>query len=668
MDSILDLKDRYQNGVDNIGTDLISPCLNNCKHYRRGTGFFSSSALKAYAESLGRIISDDVKIDILCSPIIQDKSLIRTLEFNVTPELREKTVREISEYVLLMAVGFQQDSTRRDYRSKLLSYLIASGRLELKFAIPNDFEWPDEKENERNIYHVKLGYFKFPDGKCVAFDGSFNESDSGHSHHVDRTQVYRSWVVSDEERLEGVVEDVDRDWNESNLYISVYSLTKKTLDIIKRLSPKTRPKIPGAVLQPKPSTKQFGDIEFPKRFWPHQKKAVVEFLDKKAGILEMATGTGKTTTALEIMRQLVVGKRINTIIISTYGTDLLNQWHKEIGRWKNSCDELEIRDIVVFSEYNQRNELHAFSGYPNIKIILISRDASNLKRLLKSGELVKAETLIIHDEVHGFGSPTMVQELSGTHNEIAFRLGLSATPEREYDKEGSQFITREIGKTIFEFTLLKAIEQGILCEFEYTYREFCLTEEDRVRRRNVYSRQERARAEGTPWTQERLYIELSKVIKKAEQKPLVLSEFLTKNPETIKSSIFFVLDREQGDLVCSVINNYTHRYKTYYAGTVKEYLEMLANHRIDTLIACERLNEGIDIKGLKSVFLIASPNSKLDTIQRIGRCLRVDPSDPNKKALVFDLICKNEIDADKLNADNRRMEWLKEISQAKKIT
>ncbi len=395
---------------------------------------------------------------------------------------------------------------------------------------------------------------------------------------------------------------------------------------------------------------------------------MVEFLDKKAGILEMATGTGKTTTALEIMRQLVVGKRINTIIISTYGTDLLNQWHKEIGRWKNSCDELEIRDIVVFGEYDQRNGLHAFLGYPNIKIILISRDASNLKRLLKSGELVKAETLIIHDEVHGFGSPTMVQELSGTHNEIAFRLGLSATPEREYDEEGSQFITREIGKTIFEFTLLQAIEQGILCEFEYTYREFCLTEEDRIRRRNVYSRQERARAEGTPWTQERLYIELSKVIKKAEQKPLILSEFLTKNPETIKSSIFFVLDREKGDLVCSVINDYTHRYKTYYAGTVKEYLEMLANHSIDTLIACERLNEGIDIKGLKSVFLIASPNSKLDTIQRIGRCLRVDPSNPNKKALVFDLICKNEVDADKLNADNRRMEWLKEISQAKKIT
>ena len=158
------LKNRYQNGKDNIGHDFLRPCLERCTHYRRGTGFFSSSALKTYASSLEHIIKDDVKIEILCSPVIQDRSLLKVLEFNATKEDRENTIRKLAEKVLLFAVGYQLDPSRIDFRSKLLSYLIARGQLEVKFAIPKDFDWPTEADNDRNIYHVKMGYFDFPDG------------------------------------------------------------------------------------------------------------------------------------------------------------------------------------------------------------------------------------------------------------------------------------------------------------------------------------------------------------------------------------------------------------------------------------------------------------------------------------------------------------------------
>ena len=82
--------------------------------------------------------------------------------------------------------------SKKEFRSKILSYLIATGQMEFRFAIPKNFDWPEEHEQNQNIYHVKMGYFSFPEESQVAFDGSFNESDSGHSHHVDRTQVYRS--------------------------------------------------------------------------------------------------------------------------------------------------------------------------------------------------------------------------------------------------------------------------------------------------------------------------------------------------------------------------------------------------------------------------------------------------------------------------------------------
>lgn len=655
----LKLKDRYQNGKDNIGQDLIQPCLELCTHYRRGTGFFSSSALISYASSLDRIIRDDVKIDILCSPVIQDKSLIRILELNATQEHREKTIRLLSEKVLLMAVGYNIDPSRIDYRSKLLSYLIATGQLECKFAIPKDFDWPAETDNTRNIYHVKLGYFEFPDGSRVAFDGSFNESNSGHSYHVDRTQVYCGWLSSDEERLQGIVDDVDYDWSGENPYISVYPLSNDTLDIIKSLSPKQRPRKPVTHKGSQHTTKS---VTLSNHLWPHQIKAILKFLEAKSGILEMATGAGKTTTAIEIIRQLYLVGKINSIIICTYGNDLLAQWSKGLEDWIIRSDSKKLENITTFRAYDDYDQLQAYLNNPINSILVISREANRLKRLLTSKQIDKSKILLIHDEIHGFGSPALVSNLSSLHKDIAYRLGLSATPEREYDEKGSLFIQQEIGEVIFEFSLHDAIEAGILCEFDYKTIGFVLTDADQERRKSVFSRQARAAQEGKPWSEDRLYTELSKVIKKAELKPLVLNKFLTELPRSISSSIIFVLDREQGDEICNIVNHYTHRYRTYYAGTDKVYLDMLASHEIDTLIACERLNEGIDIKGLRTVFLVASPKSKLDTIQRIGRCLRIDPDNPEKRALVVDFILDQDPDSERTNTDNLRKEWLSEVS------
>lgn len=78
------IKRRYRNGEDNIGMDFVAPCLKYTKLYRRGTGFFSSSALITYTESIERLINEDTRIEIICSPVIQDKSLIRALEENQT--------------------------------------------------------------------------------------------------------------------------------------------------------------------------------------------------------------------------------------------------------------------------------------------------------------------------------------------------------------------------------------------------------------------------------------------------------------------------------------------------------------------------------------------------------------------------------------------------------
>jgi superfamily II DNA or RNA helicase len=297
--------------------------------------------------------------------------------------------------------------------------------------------------------------------------------------------------------------------------------------------------------------------------------------------------------------------------------------------------------------------------------LIISRDSDNLSQLLTSKAVNWGETLIIHDEIHGFGSPALVSALGGLHAKIPYRLGLSATPERIYDQAGSKFIEVEIGNVIFKYPLELAIEDGILCEFTYVPIEFDLQQIDRDGYQRVYARKAADAMRGDYWDANRLATELSKIVKKASLKPSKLHEYLSSYPGDIKSSIIFVLDTEQGDSICNVVNEFTHRYKTYYAGTESEYITLLANTEIDSLIACTRLNEGVDIKQLNTVFLVSSDRARLDTIQRIGRCLRKDPNNLNKVAKVIDFVLLNQKEGVD-NSDQQRKEWLLKISQCKR--
>jgi len=661
---IKNLKDRYQNGRDNIGRDFVLPCLKEAKLYRRGTGFFSSSVLKSYVEILDKVINGELKIEILCSPVVQDKTLIDSLKKNTSEKDREETIRRLSDQIVLVAAGFAMSPEKVGYRSKLLSYLIATGKLEIKFAIPKDFDLllqeGVEEEQERNLYHVKVGYFQFSEDEYVAFDGSFNESESGLMRHVDRTQVYKSWLPEDQRRVLGIREDIDNDWEGHNTYIKVYPVSKEAIDKIISLSPSTRP-----TRQNKPKHHHIDKTrpskpEILERLWDHQKKAVEVFLEKKNGILQMATGTGKTTTSLEIARQLYLSGEVASFIIITYGTDLLTQWEEAVNEWIMS--DRGLFGISVLKSFDSTQEIRAFISFPKNKFLILGRRSNLIEMALSANNVKEARPLIIYDEVHGFGSESNLK-LDGIHKEFTYKLGLSATPDREYDEVGTSFIKNEIGEIIFDYSIENAINDGVLCEFDYVVIYYPFLQEDRDRLKAVYSRKAASEAEGHPWSEDRLYQELARVTKKAIAKPSALQEYLEKNPDHIKNSIIYTLDKEQGRDISGVVANFTNKYKTYFEGTDSSYLNDLEAGEIDCVIANERLNEGIDIPSLKTIIFVSNDRVKLKTIQRLGRCLRRDPNNPKKKALVIDLIRE---DGDEMSADLERMEWLEGLSRTRR--
>ena len=675
MKDIYELEDFYQNGPIKIGDVLIKPCLSLCFHYRRGTGFFSSSALKSYVSSFDNIINEKTKIDILCSPVVTDKALIRILGENKTDDEKRETIRKHHQNIALYAIGYERNENERSYRNKLLAYMIAKNILEIRFAIPKKFDLVTDEPNEKNLYHVKNGYFEFPDETKIAFNGSFNESESGHHSHIDNTLVFRSFVESEKEKLKKITNSIDKDWEEKNEYIRVYKLSNETLKIIKKLSPKARPIAPSRRREKIPinidkSHKQKvgpQEVKLPKDIWKHKKDAILKFLEKKNGILEMATGTGKTSTALEIIRQLYLSEKIESIIISVYGNDLLTQWCNEIKEWKYEHREEKINQLMIWKSFKDNQDSLAFNNSPKNSILVIGRnDPDTIKGILTGSTLNKEKTIIIHDEIHGFGSAKNVEKLSGSHKNIAYKLGLSATPEREYG-DGNDFIKTEIGKIIFEYPLEQAIKDGVLCEFDYIPLNYKLTENDKQEKKKVYAAKAQAEKDGRPWSDEQLRIRLAKVNKKAELKPSILDDYLKSYPDTLKSCIVFVADKEQGDSVCKVIVNYTQKYKPYYEGTHRQYLDMLSTQKIDCLVACQRLDEGIDIKSLKNIILVSSDKAKLTTVQRIGRCIRTNPNDKDKKSIVVDFILENTNESpEKSGTDQDRVEWLKDVSATRK--
>ncbi|HLA95617.1 MAG TPA: DEAD/DEAH box helicase family protein, partial [Pyrinomonadaceae bacterium] len=396
----------------------------------------------------------------------------------------------------------------------------------------------------------------------------------------------------------------------------------------------------------------------PIKLWSHQEEAVSTFLQKSRGILEMATGTGKTKTSLEICRRLFEDGQIQTVIVSADGDDLLDQWYKELLTF---VKQLGFQ-IPVLRHYKNHRERERF--FLNKSAIILTSRHFLPAVLYSLSEDEGAKSILIHDEVHRLGSPSNREKLAGMSDKVRFRLGLSATPDREYDDEGNAFVFESVGEVIYSFGLENAIRRKILSPFEYIPLEYIPSEEDKTRLQQVHKKAAARKQAGEPMTQEEIWIELARVHKTSKAKLPVFADFIEANPSLLQRCIIFVETREYGDEVLSIVHKYRHDFHVYYANEDSGVLKSFANGEIECLITCHRLSEGIDIHSLETVVLFSSSKARLETIQRIGRCLRKNPQDPSKQANVVDFIRMPDDDPGEAtgNADLDRREWLNQLS------
>ena len=340
----------FKSPEDDLQDEFLVPGLKLCKHYRRNTAWFRQSTLGIYAPSIESIIKNNAKLDMLVSLTGNvDKDIIVALEKTRNEESRKKLIQRWGDQNIREITGLNIDPKNKKLQHHVLTYLLAQKIIEIRFAITRTDEEPDDE----NLFHEKVGYMTFDDDYRRAFLGNFNESAGSIKKHGERLLIFKSTKANDEEDINYFVNDIDKQWENKDPYTEVHKVSEETLDRVKEyslteeeiidLSKRYRkPKKPEPPI-PDPTPPE--DIEslplnvphIPetykgKPFQPgaHQTRALNAWVNNDyLGILEHATGSGKTITAIYGLCRLTEdSKKIG--IISVPYQSLADQWVEEL--------------------------------------------------------------------------------------------------------------------------------------------------------------------------------------------------------------------------------------------------------------------------------------------------------------------------------------------------
>ena len=616
---------------DNLIEELYLPCLKWAERFDRGVGFFTTGWISYNIEGMSDFASRGGKIRLITSPILSndDTDAIVNSENNDTDAYKK------FEIALLDNVKTLEKEMKEDILNAF-SWMLYDGIIDMKFAIPC-------KRLEEGDFHDKFGIF-YNEEQALSFSGSINDSKHGFQNY-ESIKVFKTWSGT-REYVEADIKRFEKIWGCNDKNLKIYTIPKAVKEQIFQLRTSKRPY-------------KRGQSESNK--WIHQDKAVECFMEKEHGILAMATGTGKTITAIKIMNRLFEEGKIKRVIITMYGNDLLDQW------------AMQMREVYknkqIHYHYGSHKRMNDFIMHPDEALLLVSREANNLTKLLtlldKAPGNYKEDTLFIFDEVHGAGSSSFVDNLTGKISPYRYRLGLSATPEREYDEAGNDFLQNEIGEIIFKFSLEDAIRKGILCEFNYIPLNYELTEAEKQKKKKIIAAFSAKKERGEPYDEKDMYTQLALVNKTAINKIDEFEQLISSRPELLQKCIIFVQTMEYGLKLQEVLIKYTDKYHTYYADDEKYNLVNFAEGKINCLLTCKKVSEGIDISSVTNIFLFASDRSRLVTTQRIGRALRLDKTNSNKVANVIDFVLEDAEENDH-NADQERKEWLTALSETRR--
>lgn len=693
---------RYQTNSEWEPVGFFSEALCNATSFDLMLGFFSSSAINVLSYGFASFIYNGGKMRMIINDILSSDDVSAISMAHEPCDLPYFDLNNLEDLAFTL-------NSRNKHFFDCLAWLIRNDRIEIKIV---------RMVNGRGIAHTKCGTFSDGINK-VGFEGSVNFSLSALMHNKESLGVYCDWNgAADNGRIKGIQssfdkafkgDDDDVEFIEATAlkgYIIEHSKPKHLQELlnneqqlidnidkssipstVRKALSKAKERITAAIDNMKES-KHIADNapHFPYPSGPREYQQLA-FENWKAntqkGLFAMATGTGKTITSLNCLLEIYKKSGYYKAIILVPTITLVNQWAIE-------CKKFGFSGIVKVSSKNPNwkkeidniefNESLDITGKKN-SYIIISTYASYARDNVFSRLNVfpRKQLLLIADEAHNMGAGKILSRLKAIP--YLRRIGLSATPERQYDEETTKKIMKFFGSEslyTYEYSMAEAIEKGVLCRYRYYPHIVKLTTAEmeeyleisrRLAQYYIYNQDVFRPKDDAVLTA--LLLKRKRIIHKATNKQVVFRDILEKRLSekgSINYTLVYVPEGNKPDEDSDVYENTdiiaddaeSAHLIDIYTGIVRDLsptttvrqftsnsterdnlLKDFADGKLDVLTSMKCLDEGVDVPRSELAIFCASTGNPRQFIQRRGRILRTHPD--KYMAEIHDLVVAPEI-------------------------
>lgn len=630
-----DIKPLYILPDDPFTEEVLIPCFKSSSQVDCMMGFFSSEVLVPLAPGLATFINcSQESFRLVISPLLRDEDRI-AIEKGVTSP--EDIARSLLHEIVVTEDLIEQHTL------ECLSWLLRRGRVEIKIALM-----------KKALFHPKVWLFR-EGNDLIAAHGSSNMTFSGIQNNIEQIAIAKSWMNPTQDyTIDKFSDQFGRLWhNEDDNCVVIpipQAIRDKLLQTYRSDTPPTEVNLrklyarATVSVAESPETYNTFELNHPSFAIPstlqydegpyeHQGKAVNAWCEAGyRGVLEMATGSGKTITAMICAHRLYDEHKPLLIVVTAPYVPLIQQW----------CDEISpfgIRAVDLTAAAGARGRAKELArikrrlrGESNDVAAVVVSHRTLCDTAFKSEiEEFDCTTLLIADEVHNLGSEGFTTDLPTFFD---YRLGLSATPIRQYDEEGTQAIFSFFGNVVFQFTLEEAIGR-CLVEYDYFVHQVKLTQDEMD---EWYALTEKIKAQA--WRQKndeaddyltKLLRDRRAILENAENKPAALEAVLMLNdPRTFRHTLIYASDKapEQLQAVNALLNSRGVRFhqltheETANREKTAEIIHAFQDGKLGVLTAKRVLDEGVNIPQIERAFILASTTVERQWIQRRGRLLR----------------------------------------------
>lgn len=692
----VDFKHNYSSGYDEP-KEFFTEALAESLNFDLGLGFFSSSGIRSLAYGFALFIANGGKMRVIINHILsnEDKEAIKKGQSHLIEEYQENILSDITRLTTIL-------SKSDKHFFHCLSYLISVGRVEFIATV----------STKGGLGHDKYGIFTDENNNKVAFIGSANFSQSALELNGETITVFTS--SDDNKRILEYQSLFNESWTKDTPHLIHIPIDKvKTFiedkfpkttiqellesGILLRDLEKTSSSSSPKLYQKPLSQRLLNKLEMKEQEprFPFleergiQREAYKAWLDNnKQGIFAMATGSGKTVTALNCLLKQYKENGFYKAIVVVPTQSLAVQWQCEAEAfnfqnivsthidkdWKNTLNRYITRSLL-----DQQKNIIVITTYATF-------NRNDMQMFTKRTRGMDS-FIFIADEAHNIGSPSSLKNLPEM---IKWRIGLSATPERIYDDYGSEklykFFNSRPPEYTYRYTMKRAIDENILCHYEYfpIFIELTCIEMDQYEtisaklRKFIDSETGKYKPEA-----EKLLLLRKQIIHKAENKKIAISNLLDDLKQIRKLDYTFVFVPEGFEPDYSIVDKYDiasddihiideyaqmfkeqgYSYHKYISGLddAPSILNSFAKGDIQILLSMKCLDEGVDIPRAEHAIFCSSTGNPRQFVQRRGRVLR--KSKDKEKAKIWDLI----VTPPNISNDSADIERNMFISEVKRI-